>query len=731
MHYVLGGVARSRRLPQGFPATSRKGSNPAPAMQLKNLKISNYRALREVEMPLSGFVCVTGENNAGKSSVLQALSLFLSGTSLAPSNYFDPTRPIVVGVQLADIGAADLALLVPEHRARIEPLITDGNLTLVRRYGVDGKSQLGYFGLVPREPRFSENACETLLKGKKGAELKAAVVEQFPELAERSAAITSQKAALELIGQVAAALPPEAKESAFIALPTGKDFSITPMLPERIYIPAVKDLSDDTKTTESSSFGKILSILLKVIEPKLAEDQALFDRLSKKLTRCIRADGTVVDERLDEIKAIEATIQGFVQESFSAVQLKIDIPPPELKTVLSTAKILADDGVESPLEMKGDGLRRAVVFSILRSYVKMTAAGGQASLERRYLLLFEEPELFLHPDAQRILFSALQVFSRTHQVVVTTHSPLFLGPDATATFVRLSKNIPADGSKPFTSAVPIDLSGIGPRDEFQIICFENNNAAFFAKKAVLIEGDSDMIILPHIVHSIRGPANMGSVPTAFVRVAGKGSIRRYRNFFRRFGVKVLVVADLDVVLEGFEQLEPDAALTVTRNNLFSAIEASLAGQPAPEPNSRDIREAQGRTEIRQLWAAVRTAREAFNADPSKHAQLSAAVDAFFAWEKKSIRYEQLRRPTTPTVASAKAALLSQLRRSGVFLWNNGAVEDYYPTGITGADKPTRAQAFRNSVTARETVLACCPPITCPIENATRPEFEVLADFIGN
>jgi putative ATP-dependent endonuclease of OLD family len=111
----------------------------------------------------------------------------------------------------------------------------------------------------------------------------------------------------------------------------------------------------------------------------------------------------------------------------------------------------------------------------------------------RYLLMFEEPELFLHPEAQKILFSALHVFSTHNQVVVTTHSPLFMGPDATATFVRLSKTLPADGSKPFSAAVPVDLSGLGARDEFQIICFENNNAAFFAKKVVLVEGDSDVI----------------------------------------------------------------------------------------------------------------------------------------------------------------------------------------------------------------------------------------------
>jgi putative ATP-dependent endonuclease of OLD family len=699
-------------------------------MLLKHLKISNYRALKEVEMPLSAFVCLTGENNAGKSSVLQALSLFLSGSTLAPSNYFDPAQTITIAVTLAEIGEPDLVLLAPEHRARIEPLIANQSITLVRQYGTDGKSQLGYFGMVPLEPRFGDPAREELMKGKKGAELRAAVIAQFPELTERANEITTQKSAGELISQLAAGLPAEAKALKFVALPTGKDFSITPMLPERIYIPAVKDLADETKTSESSSFGKILGILLEVIEPKLAEDQALFDRLSKKLTRVLQPDGTLSDERLDEIKAIEASIQGYVQESFSAVKLRIEIPPPELRTVLSTAKILANDGVESALELKGDGLRRAVVFSILRAYVKLALSGTAGADNRRYLLMFEEPELFLHPDAQRILFGALQVFSRSNQVVVTTHSPLFLGPEATATFVRLSKTVPADATKPFTSAVPIDLTGMGARDEFQIICFENNNAAFFAKKVVLIEGDSDQIALPHIMQVLGNGGQAALTPTAFVRVLGKGSIRRYRSFFARFGIKVLVVADLDVVLDGFAQLDPDAEIIAARQLLLVAIDAATTAAPAKEPNADDIKKAQDNGTVKQLWAKVRAARVTFEADPSKFADLKSAVDAFFAWERKSIRYDELRSPTAQPVVSAKADLLAKLRKSGVFLWHKGAIDDYYPAGVAGPDKPSRAQSFRNTVTERPALIGCCPAITCPATNQTKPEFEFLGEFVA-
>lgn len=48
-------------------------------MKLGELEIHNYKALKEVRIPLSKFVCLIGENNAGKSSVLQAVKLLIDG----------------------------------------------------------------------------------------------------------------------------------------------------------------------------------------------------------------------------------------------------------------------------------------------------------------------------------------------------------------------------------------------------------------------------------------------------------------------------------------------------------------------------------------------------------------------------------------------------------------------------------------------------------------------------
>ena len=700
-------------------------------MKLSHLQVLNYRGLRDVSIPLSNFACITGENNSGKSSILQSLSLFLSGSGLKSSDYFDPTNEVTITVTLSDVTPNDLELLVEEHRGRIAGLVVDGGLKLVRKYRTDGKSELGYFGLVPKAPRFTTEEVGKLIAGKKAGQLKEAVLGTFPELNGKISSTTTQASAKELIQQLGEGLPAADKETRFVALPTGLDKSVIPMLPERIYIPAVKDLSDDTKTAESSSFGKILAIVMKTIEPLLAEEQDLFEKLSRKLTRMIGAEGGVQDDRLEEIRTIERTIQTYVRESFANVSLEIEIPPPELKSVLSTARILADDGVKGPLELKGDGLRRAVVFSILRAYVELARAAAQEGVpgnasERGYLMLFEEPELFLHPGAQKILFDALGVFSKKHHVVVTTHSPLFLGPDATATFVRLSKTEMEGTSKPFTKACPVELTGISPRDEFQIICFENNNAAFFAKRIVLVEGDSDLIVLPHIAETLDAKWNCRSNSVDFVRVSGKGSIARYRSFFKRFDVPLFVITDLDTIDDGFDKLEPTDAAKNLRSELLQKVDLANADAGfSGAAIAGAITDAQANPGIQHLWTVVRAAKIAFDEDKTRYADLDAAVDAFFAWEKKNIRRECIRRAEQADVKMAKLALIWELRKNGVFVLEQGALEDYFPAEVKGPDKPSKAQAFRKAFSKREQILPLSPQQTCPVTGKVSSEFEFI------
>jgi energy-coupling factor transporter ATP-binding protein EcfA2 len=696
-------------------------------MRLVELSITNYKALRDVRIPLSRFICLIGENNSGKSSFLQALSLFFSGSKLNASHFFDESQPIHIAVTFDDIGERDLARLAEEHRPRVAGIIKDGHLVLVRIYSTNGKSVLRYNTLMPTDTRFSAENVAALVKGQRpGQAFVGKVVQFFPELDGVVDPSMNQDIVKQKIQELADSLPDDQKSPIDLPLPTGIDRSITAMLPDPIYIPAVKDLADDIKTTESTPFGRILAILLSAVESKLPRAQELFEELNSKLNLVQRGDGTVVDRRLNEVKLIESTVEKYVRESFANVALSITIPPPELKTIFSSARIYINDGVDGLIDSKGDGLRRATVFSILRAYVELkakllpTLAPAEESVQvvevahtqvepapASYLLLFEEPELFLHPKAQHILFDALRVFARDNHVFVTTHSPMFFGPGATETFVKLKKTSDLSvSSKPFTLAQPVDLSDVQAKDQFQIICFENNNAAFFAETVVLVEGDSDYLVMPHIAKTLNPSWNVARVPIHFARITGKGNIRRYRKFFARFGVRVPVIADLDLLVNGFEHVEPGDSLRTARSRLLAKVD-ELVVPDANGPSTKDAKDAHNSGELRGLWRCVRECEDRIKAGACTREDLNQAVEAFFAWQRKSDRLAVLKAISDQQLLKLKWELLEMLRRIDVYVLERGDLEDYYPDTITGADKPSKAQDFCAKVVTSDAILDCC------------------------
>jgi putative ATP-dependent endonuclease of OLD family len=61
-------------------------------MHLQSIEIENFKGLRNVFFNPTTFGCLVGENNAGKSSVLQAIVFALNRPSQLPlSLYYDAT----------------------------------------------------------------------------------------------------------------------------------------------------------------------------------------------------------------------------------------------------------------------------------------------------------------------------------------------------------------------------------------------------------------------------------------------------------------------------------------------------------------------------------------------------------------------------------------------------------------------------------------------------------------
>ena len=701
-------------------------------MQIAVIHVQNYRSLRDIRFSISDFACIIGENNAGKSSILQALVSFLDGKTLNSSDFFDETLPVVIMVRFDNVSDKDLELLAEDHRDRIHSILHDRSLTLVRRFPPDAKIQLRCKRLLPKEDRFREAVYDARLKGKNGAKLQEFLTEEYPELiADGLSGVTTQRKAKELIQKHVSSMTKGQMELIEADLPSGIPASVAALLPEPIYIEAVKDLSDDVKTTQQATFGKLLNVLLEAIEPKLSEVDELFQELRSRLNRSIATDGTLVDERLDDVKRIEELVAYHLRETFTNVALELKIPPPELKTILGNADFEIDDGVKGDTDSKGDGLRRAVTFAIFRSYAELSMERKSPGSDNgnRFLFLFEEPELYLHPIAQTILFDALSQISKQHQVVLTTHSPYFFQPNNTDVFIKMKKVLA--NPKPYAEQVQVDLSNLNTKDLFQIISFETSNTAFFARRVVLVEGDSESIAIPHIALTLHNEWDFTKNHMILLKVGGIGNIKRFQDFFEAFDVRVIVIADLDILVNNFDQLQLDEDIRRRQSSLLQAAKHVLDSQDKVGGlvGQKKAKKRLSRGDQTALWARVRHDYVQYRND---HSLISAVVDSFESFiESLKVgdrRLDIICDNRIPEVVRLKRELLAELRSKRIYVWERGSLEDYYPEGISAnLTKPDMALELREQVTTREEVLSLSDEI--PFGQQTKSEFEVVFSSI--
>lgn len=701
-------------------------------MKLDRIEISNFKGLREVVFEPATFTCLVGENNAGKSTVLQAVTASLNRPKrLDLAYYYDETTSVGFKLQFSEITDRDLDRLDERHRSKMAACINDGTFMLVLRYPPERDLETSTVLPTPREPKYRDDAISGAFRGKRGNAVRQALEENYPEFVDGSPDELNITQANEYVARRVSELPAEQFEPTEQPLPTGIPAAISNLLPEPIYIPAVKDLRDDLKTSQSTPFGRLLGLLLEDMEPDLGQINQTFAELERLLNRVPTEDGEV-DERHDRVRDLEGRVEGYLQEHFPHVSLKLAIPPPDLKVVLNNAKILVDDGSEDLIDNKGDGIRRSLTFALLRSYVSLLAenrealaqandeAGDQA-LPRPLLFMFEEPELFLHPRSQRVLFSALATISETHQVVVTTHSPLFFEPGVTAAFVRVAKQ--AAEPKPIGELYPVNFVLDPEKAEvFRLTIFENAEAAFFSKAVVLFEGESDDAFCRHVAKMLDPSWDFEHANIALVKVSGKGNFARFRAFFESFGLKVLVVADLDAFFEGFQHLGAPAAAGEMRGDAIAAVDARAAELGVkPEPATRQIKDKLKSQTWRQRYESARQViRNAQGGAAISPADLDT-LDGLFTWEQDVARVNVCR--DDADAQTHLSPVLDRLRASGVIILSKGAIEDYYPDGAPkNGQKPARALEACKLVQNREDALA----LSVPLAPTRQPElFEVF------
>jgi putative ATP-dependent endonuclease of the OLD family len=108
------------------------------AVYISELHIKNFRSCVEASLQLTRLTPLVGLNNCGKSNCLTALQWLVRKAKLVVEDFNDPTQPVQVMGSLVGVTAADLEILEPKHRKKIEPHVRDGVLTIRREQQLPG-----------------------------------------------------------------------------------------------------------------------------------------------------------------------------------------------------------------------------------------------------------------------------------------------------------------------------------------------------------------------------------------------------------------------------------------------------------------------------------------------------------------------------------------------------------------------------------------------------------------
>jgi predicted ATPase len=176
------------------------------------------------------------------------------------------------------------------------------------------------------------------------------------------------------------------------------------------------------------------------------------------------------------------------------------------------------------------------------------------------VLLVEEPELFLRPQAQRYLYRLLRTFiAGGNQVLYSTHSPAFLNVARLEELAFVSYE-PDVGTKVFQpQPLPAD-EGFRALGEFDA----ERGALLLSQSAVLVEGLTEKLVFPLVFQALGFDADREEI--SIVECGGKPNIALFARVCAATGIPYVVVHDRDAP-EGREPIPSEQAV----NSLIAEI----------------------------------------------------------------------------------------------------------------------------------------------------------------
>ncbi|EGQ7696513.1 ATP-dependent endonuclease [Vibrio vulnificus] len=539
-------------------------------MKLRTVRIENFRGISLAEIDFADFTTLVGPNNIGKSTILSALNMVLDNRKPKIEDWPGQAQSNEVMTI-----TCTLEELEPWEKAKpaISKLLHDDTLQIrmIAKWPLNSDTPSCKYYV-------RHSLVETPFEGKgindakKDPLLKQILVDMGIAKAD------DYKKASDDIKEYMLEKHPEMTNVVVDWHEKSFANSLQQAVPHVMYVPASFKIEDELKTSGNSPFAYLFTNKL---FPKVEGDNSYIEYINKaqdlqKKLKGKADDGQEIEGLSDVLGSVSSTLNDILD--FDS-KVKLAVGELDIKTLFTkAATFLIDDELETSLQYQGSGVQRALAFAMLESNAEIEAQVDGA--QRTTIVLYEEPELYIHPHLMRRLRSTLQKRSGEPlwQVICSTHSPFLIDLANKPESIKLIKR--ADGNRRVVSQLPTEIFEQSEDYDEKVMLravldfHPTVCESLFAKRVVVVEGDTEVAVFSMIEELVE-KLNIGNSKhkdTTVVSAGGKWTIPAIVKVLKGLGIEYKVVHDTDKKGKTAEELEKVGNLHPYRANAkISAI----------------------------------------------------------------------------------------------------------------------------------------------------------------
>jgi len=318
------------------------------------------------------------------------------------------------------------------------------------------------------------------------------------------------------------------------AMPSVK--SLTDWLEKEIKNKLLKKLKDNHQAEYSSALTAIKSLQEKV------ENEGYLGEISQKANRYFSETFPEFELNIQSTPYKEADLSKAFEKDFSiTIGDKKDEETKLAEVVEAVEELLGGDEdspkIDRKFDLHGHGLIRQAIINIL-SLFKDTKDG------EKHIILFEEPELYLHPSNKRKFRNTLYQIAEQedYQIICVSHDPQLI--DMSREHTSLARFVKQENGETIIYQAGDNVFAKDEETKDRVLMLNRFNPhiceTFFSDEVILVEGDTEAIVLRGLIYEHYPNSNL------FVLNTGtKNNIPFFIEVLSHFKIKQHVIHDSD------------------------------------------------------------------------------------------------------------------------------------------------------------------------------------------